>query len=144
MWLSKSIFFVKKHPNLSQFLFHWYQFRGIFLSLTLFENFNFQSTLFTKIMLIFWSIDLELMLIWQFFLWKIAPIWCGSCWKNLNCYLVLTLPRQQESSGVTNIYQCRTFYYHNISKLCRYMYLLFNSYQWINLIHKKCDASQAK
>ena len=44
-----------------------------FLLLTFFENFNFYSTLFTKNMLIFRSLDLERMLIRQFiFLWKSA------------------------------------------------------------------------
>ena len=44
-----------------------------FLLLTFFENFNFLSTLFTKIMPIFRSLDLEGMLIYQeIFLWKSA------------------------------------------------------------------------
>ena len=50
---------------LSLFFIEEYQFRGMFLLLTFFENFDFWSTLFTKIMLIFKSIDLELMLTWQ-------------------------------------------------------------------------------
>ena len=44
-----------------------------FLLLTFFENFNFKSTLFTKIMPIFRSLDLERMLIYQeiFFIGKV-------------------------------------------------------------------------
>ena len=61
-----SIFYVKNYPHLSQFFFmKEYQFRGMFLLLTFFENFNFLSTLFTEIMLIFRSLDLERKLIWQ-------------------------------------------------------------------------------
>ena len=49
-----------------------------FLLLTFFENFNFQCTLFTKIMPIFRSLDLEGMLIYQenFFMEK--------CYSSLN------------------------------------------------------------
>ena len=66
--LSKSIFQVKNHQNLSQFFFHL---GAYFLLLTFFENFNFKSTLFTKIMPIFRSLDLEQMLIYQNFFFKV-------------------------------------------------------------------------
>ena len=56
---------------------------------------NFKALcLLDKIMFIFRSLDLERMLIWQIFFMKNcylspnkAPIWCGSCWKSLKCYL---------------------------------------------------------
>ena len=42
VWLSKSIFYVKKHRNLSQFFFiEKYQFRSTFLLLTFFDKINF-------------------------------------------------------------------------------------------------------
>ena len=56
IWLSKSIFYVKNHWNLSQFFFHWripklfhsfeeYQFRRTFFVLTFLDNIIFKITL---------------------------------------------------------------------------------------------------
>ena len=86
---SFSFFFSLKNINLG----------AHFLLLSFFGNFNFWSTLFTKIMLIFWLIDLGRMLIWQkfFFMKKCyfsnnsPPIWCANCRKNLKCYLIKSL-----------------------------------------------------
>ena len=95
--LSKSIFYVKNCPNCSSF----FSLKNInlgacFLLLPVLKNFNFSSTSFTKILLIFWSLDLERRLIWQkncfmekcYFSLNQPPIWCASCWKNLKCYLM--------------------------------------------------------
>ena len=52
---SKSIFYVKKSRNLSNFFFiEEYQFRSTFFVIHIFDNFNFSSTLFSKMMVIFW------------------------------------------------------------------------------------------
>jgi hypothetical protein len=71
-----------------------------FLWLTFFENINFYSIFFTKIMPIFWLLNLECTLIYQkyFFIKKsylplnLAPIWCRSCWKILKWYQLVNKP----------------------------------------------------
>ena len=58
--------------------------------------FDIENWLWKSENVIFRSLDLERTLIWQnsFFMKKCyfslnkATIWCGSCWKNLKCYLV--------------------------------------------------------
>ena len=47
--LSKWIFYVKNHPNLSKKIFtEEYQFRSTFFVKSIFADFNFKTTLFTK------------------------------------------------------------------------------------------------
>ena len=55
-WLSKSIFYVKNYPNLSNFFFiEEYQFRGIFVVIDIFWKLQFLNHFVTKIMPIFQS-----------------------------------------------------------------------------------------
>ena len=53
------------------FFIEEYQLRGMCLLLTFFENLNFYSTLFTKIISIFGSMNLEQTLIYQNFYEKV-------------------------------------------------------------------------
>ena len=56
IWLSKSIFYVKTHRNLSQFFF--IHLRAHFLLLTFFYNVNLLITLLSKMMPIFWHLSI--------------------------------------------------------------------------------------
>ena len=57
IWLSKSIFSVKNHPNLSHFFFiKDYQFRSTFLLLKFFDKNQFLKFFITKMMPYFWQL----------------------------------------------------------------------------------------
>jgi hypothetical protein len=58
IWLSKSIFYVKNHQNLSEFFFNWRitNLGAHFLLLTFFDNINFLVTLFSIMMPNFWQL----------------------------------------------------------------------------------------
>ena len=59
--LSKWIFYVKNHPNLSDFFFSLKNknLGAHFLLLTFFDKMNFQITLFTKMMPYFWQLAIS-------------------------------------------------------------------------------------
>ena len=77
IWIFLNLFFIEE-----------YQFRGI---LYVFDIF-WKLTLFTKIMLIFRSLDLERMLTWQFLFMKkcyLSHLMEKLLKKNLKCYLMV-------------------------------------------------------
>ena len=51
IWLSKSIFYVKNHQNLS-----YYNLKNSFVAIDIFYNINFQTTLIAKMMSNFWQV----------------------------------------------------------------------------------------
>ena len=57
IWLSKSIFYIKNHPNLSDFFsLKNKNLEAHYMLLTFFDNINFYITLFSKMMPKFWQL----------------------------------------------------------------------------------------
>ena len=73
---------------LYSFFIEEYQFRGMFFVFDIYRKLQFSK--FTKLMLMFWLIDLERMLIWQKSIWK-KVLFITQLSSHFNCWKILNV-----------------------------------------------------